>query len=58
LKITESSPGTSLPRIDPLFSTSFISFKEANKPVLDKWIDEVGVDLVASAKLDRVNSNK
>jgi hypothetical protein len=39
-------------------STSFISFKEANKPVLDKWIDEVGVDLVASAKLDRVNSNK
>jgi hypothetical protein len=34
-------------------STSFISFKEVTKPVLDKWIDEVEVDLVASAKLDR-----
>jgi len=28
------------------------AFKEATKPVLDKWIDEVGVDFVTSAKLD------
>jgi hypothetical protein len=32
--------------------TPFVSFKEATKPVLDKWIVEAGVDLVASAKLD------
>jgi len=28
------------------------AFKEATKPVLDKWINEVGVDFVAAAKLD------
>jgi hypothetical protein len=28
------------------------AFKEATKPVLDKWIHEVGVDFVAAAKLD------
>ncbi|MEA3453533.1 MAG: DctP family TRAP transporter solute-binding subunit [Candidatus Caldatribacteriota bacterium] len=28
------------------------AFKEATKPVLDKWIDEVGTDFVVSAKLD------
>jgi len=28
------------------------AFKEATKPVLDKWIHEVGVDFVANAKLD------
>ena len=28
------------------------AFKEATKPVLDKWIHEVGVDFVATAKLD------
>jgi len=28
------------------------AFKEATKPVLDKWINEVGVDFVAAATLD------
>ncbi|HBY57273.1 MAG TPA: hypothetical protein DEG96_05370 [Candidatus Atribacteria bacterium] len=28
------------------------AFKEATKPVLDKWIPEVGVDFVTAAKLD------
>jgi len=28
------------------------AFKEATKPVLDKWINEVGVDFVSAAKLD------
>ena len=28
------------------------AFKEATKPVLDKWITEVGTDFVAAAKLD------
>jgi len=28
------------------------AFKEATKPVLDKWISEVGVDFVAAATLD------
>jgi len=28
------------------------AFKEATKPVLDKWIEEVGVDFVVSAQLD------
>ena len=28
------------------------AFKEATKPVLDKWINEVGVDFISAAKLD------
>ena len=28
------------------------AFKEATKPVLDKWVHEVGVDFVTNAKLD------
>jgi len=35
-----------------LTEAELTAFKEATKPVLDKWIDEVGVDFVASAKLD------
>jgi len=35
-----------------LNEAELMAFKEATKPVLDKWIDEVGVDFVASAKLD------
>jgi tripartite ATP-independent transporter DctP family solute receptor len=35
-----------------LNKAELIAFKEATKPVLDKWINEVGVDFVSAAKLD------
>ena len=35
-----------------LTNSELKAFKEATKPVLDQWIPEVGVDFVASAKLD------